>query len=209
MDNILKKVSNPLMSALMMATFDFGVEKFEKCTPLLQLLQSTEKYDLLITESFASDFTLLFAEKFKIPFITYVPNKLMSWLANRVANPMNPSYMPNMLTGLLAPMSFMERVINTLLYIETVTVYHWCNLRADEKVFQRFLEEPAPSVYDMIKNTSIMLTNAHESLVPTIPMVPSVIPVGGMHIRPAAKLPKVRSIYSCGPWTHFSYRHSF
>jgi hypothetical protein len=89
-------------------------------------------------------------------------------------------------------MSFVERVKNTLLYLESSIVYQQWNLKNDDKVFQRFLGSSAPSVYEVIKNTSLILTNVHESLTPAFPTVPGVVHVGGMHIKTtASKVPKV------------------
>ena len=192
-DKMLQLAENPFASALMMTALDWGPEKLSQCTPLVQLFNSTEKYDLLVTESFVSDFALVYAEKFKIPFVTFIPNRMIAWLAGRTGSPSNPSYIPNIFLGSLSDMSFIERVENTLLYVQTLMTYNLWNLRNDEKVFRYFLGESAPSVYDVVKNTSVLFTNAPESFSPISPSVPSVVNIGGIHIKPVATLPKVGS----------------
>lgn len=136
-----------------------------------------------------SDFPLLFSEKFKVPFVTYNANRLHARFTSRVANPSN--YIPNNALGQTDDMNFIQRIHNTLLYLQrTITYYTW-NLRNDEKVFRYFLGPSAPSVYDIIKNTSVIFANSHPSLIPAYPTVPAVVQVGGMHIKPTSKLPKV------------------
>lgn len=190
LDSIFEKTKNPHTLPLRLAVWDFGLEKFEKCAPLMQLLKSTEKYDLLITESFVSDFPLLFAKKFEIPVVTFVPNTLLPRLTPRMANPSNPSYITNPYTDRLYNTNFLERLDNTVLYLEAVITYYLWNLRNDQKVFERVLDK-STTVYDVIKNTSVMFTNSHGSLSPAFPTVPGVVQVGGMHIQPVVKLPKV------------------
>jgi glucuronosyltransferase len=193
-ETILNLCSSPFSSADLLTELVFNVEKFEKCAPLMQLLNSTEKYDLLVTESFATDFPQLFAQKFNIPFVAYVPNRLPSYLSGRVANPFNPSYMVDMLSHSGPKMNFFERVTNTLLYGYTSFVYGRYNLKRDEEMFERFLGKTGPSVHEVVKNTSVLFTNSHASLPAAVPMVPGVVQVGGIHIKPPSKLPKVCSV---------------
>ena len=190
-DTLLEKSSNPFVSALRLTEFDFDLRKFEKCAPLMRLLNSTENYDLLVTETFVTDFTLIFSAKFQIPFVSSLPNQLVPWLTGRLGNPSNPSYFPNIFSGRSSPMNYIERVQNTLLHLETVFVYNLWNLRKADEVFQHFLGQSAPSVYDVVKNASVILTNAHESFGSNLPQVPGIVNVGGMHIKLAHMLPKV------------------
>lgn len=193
-DSMVKMSTNPfILSLYLLGSFNFSVERFENCAPLVQLLNSTEKYDILVTESFITEFGLVFAAKFGIPVVSFVPNSLASWMAGRVANPSNPSYIPNLLANRLVNTNFYERLENTLLYLQTSIMYRMYNLKNDEKIFESVLgQSPSvPSLHEFMKNTSVILTSAHESLNPVIPTVPGVINVGGIHIKPAAKLTEV------------------
>lgn len=182
-----------LMILFMLGANIFTSDSIEKCPSLKLLLNSTEKYDLLITESFVSDMMLLFANKFQIPVITFIPNTLLPWLSNRMGNPDNPSYIPHMISGHSSKMSFVERIHNTLLYLISVVYYHQVTLKNDDEINKHYLGYSVPSLYDTVKNTSILFINANECLNPVIPLVPGIVSVAGIHIKSAAPLPEVRS----------------
>lgn len=171
---------------------NFTVETIEKCAPVKALFNSTDEYDLFITESFHSDTMLLLSNKLQIPTITFIPNSLVPWLADRMGNPMNPSYMPDMMTGYSAKMTFFQRTENTLLYLLSLFLYYTFTLSESDRVNKFYVGHSAPSLFKTVRNTDILFTNTHESLHPAIPLVPAVVPVGGIHIKPASALPKVR-----------------
>lgn len=170
----------------------FQKENFDKCAPLKELLNSTVKYDLFITEAFLTDLTLLFVNKFKIPFITCTPNVPFPWLADRMGNPLNPSYVPNVFSDYpFVKMTFFNRLWNTLFYIMALGGHDGIILRNEENINKYYFGSSAPSLYNIARETSIMLINAHETLNPVIPLVPGMIPVSGIHIKQPAALPQV------------------
>lgn len=184
---------NNLMLLFMIGINTFTLESFENCSPLKKLMNSTTKYDLLITESFMSDATQLFANKFQTPIVAFLPNTLLPWLSDRMANPANPSYIPHMVSGHSPKMTFIDRVHNTLFYFIGAVAYDRLILKRDDEINKHFLGSSAPSLYDTVKNTSIIFVNAHNSLTPVMPLVPGVVPIAGIHIKPASPLAKVRS----------------
>lgn len=185
--------SNPFKSFLLLMSFLPPPDLIEKCIPLVTLLSSTTKYDLFITEVFHYDFMLMFAAKFKVPFITITPNTMFPWLSDRMGNPNNPSYIPDLEIGFLAEMTFWQRVQNTLLYVMSLVLYDYRSLRLSETVIRNTLGSSAPSVYDMIKNTSLIFVNANFDK--PIPLVPGVVNIAGIHITPDARdLPEVRGL---------------
>ena len=173
-----------------------SVEDIETCSPLLKLLNSTTKYDLLIAESFVSDAMLMFANKFDVPFITTTPNVLAPYQAARVANAANPSYVPTFgavtAIGYQSSMNFWQRVVNTVTYVISIVVYYAFTMRKEDAVIRHFLGSSAPSLYDTVKNTSLIFSNSDSCLNPAFPMVPNVVQVSGMQIETAKPIPKVR-----------------
>lgn len=189
-DSLVRTALNfPLMAAL-------TIESIEQCQPLMQLLNSTEKYDLFITESFDSDCMLMFANKFNVPFITTTPNVLTPYQAARLANAGNPSYVPTFgvvtALGYLSSMNFQQRVVNTVSYVVVNLLYHTVTMRKETDVIRHFLGPSAPSLYETVKNTSLIISNSDVNLNFAFPMVPSVIQAPGMYISAAKALPKVR-----------------
>ena len=154
------------------------------------LLNSTEKYDVVLTETSISDVTLLFAERFQAPLITFVPNVILPWLSDRMGNPDNPAYVPNIVSGYLDKMTFMQRVQNTILYVGSVFLYKYSTSRNDNDIIRSLLQS-APPVEDMIRNTSLLFISTNSAINPPIPLVPGVVDIGGIHIKSAKILPQV------------------
>lgn len=194
MDTMSSLASNSLNSLILMFMFTPKFDEIDKCKPIVDLLNSTEKYDLFITESFTTDVMLMFAHKFQTPVITYIPNVMLTWLSNRMGNPDNPSYVPNILSGFLSNMSFLERVENTVLYVLSLFLYRVLTTRSDDAVIHKYLGSSAPPMTEMIRNTSLLFVNMNAAINPPLPLVPGVVDIGGIHIKPAANLPKVRII---------------
>ncbi|XP_066998491.2 UDP-glycosyltransferase UGT5 [Anabrus simplex] len=154
------------------------------------LIHSKEKYDLVITEIFAVDCAMAFGHKFKAPIVNVMTAVPYPWANERVANPDNPSYIPCYFGDYSAPMSFFERVYNTLL-VETLKVgsYIFSDLRTDRLVSQYFGDD-VPSVTQLQKNVSLVLFNGHFSITETRPLVPAMVEVAGLHINLGKKLPQ-------------------
>lgn len=169
----------------------YTIESFENCPPLKALMNSTEKYDLLITESFVSDVMQLFANKFGVPTVTCISNMLLPWLSDRMGNPANPSYIPHILSGYVSTMTFTQRFQNAFLYVVSIVGHNKMILENEEKIVEHYLGSAAPSLFNIVRNTSIMFINAHYSLNPIIPLVSAVVPIGGIHIKQPGPLSKV------------------
>lgn len=62
---------------------------------------------------------------------------------------------------------------------------------SDDAILRRKFGEDVPSVTELSKNLSIMLVNTHYSLNGPRPISPSVIEIGGAHIKEPEPLEKV------------------
>ena len=173
-----------------------SANQFETCEPLMVLLNSTERYDLFIAESFTSSGMLMFANKFNVPFIVTTPNVLNPVQAARVANAANPSYVPTFAIvtalGYVSTMNFFQRVVNCVTYVSMIFLQHTVTMRKENEVIRHFLGPSAPSLDETVKNVSLIISNSDSIVNPAFPMVPSVIQASGMQIKPAKALPKVR-----------------
>ncbi|XP_065219042.1 UDP-glycosyltransferase UGT5-like isoform X43 [Planococcus citri] len=172
------------------ATFFSDIfDRVDQCDPLLKLLNSTEKYDVFFTESFMNDVMLMYAWKFKIPAITVTPNVMLTWLSNRMGNPDNPAYVPNLLSEHSKEMKFFERTHNTMLYIVYLFFYKYTTTRKDDAKIHKLLES-APPIEELIRNVSLLFVSTNLAINAPIPLVPGVVDIGGIHIQPSKPVPE-------------------
>lgn len=192
-DNLNSLMASPLISVFFMSTMsNVSVESIRDCEPLQQLLESDETFDLLITESFIYDALLLYTHKFKVPFVSYIPNNLLPWHIDRMGNPSNPSYIPTLISGYLSPMNFWQRLHNLVIYTTSVVMHNLNTLKQNDKTVKAILGPDTPSLYDTTRQTSVFFTYTHPSLNPVTPLVPGIVEIAGAHIKPAKSLPLVR-----------------
>ncbi|XKL66467.1 hypothetical protein PGB90_009887 [Kerria lacca] len=191
-DNTFTLFKNPYSAIKRIFFYSINEKMIMECGPLYKLLNSTKKFDLLIAESFNLDIFLIYANKFQIPIITYFSaNILFPWLADKMQNPQNPSYVPVVIIGFSSNMTFIEKVTNTLIYAFSLFYHNFFILPKYEEVNKRLGGPSTRPLQDIIRNTSILFFNSHSSFTSITPLVPTVIEIGGIHIKPPVILPKV------------------
>lgn len=89
-------------------------------------------------------------------------------------------------------MSFTERWYNTVVTIFDVIVRNWIHLPSEERLAHKHFAHlaPLPPLKEILRNISMNLVNTHRAISPPRPSMPSVIPIGGAHIKPAKPLAK-------------------
>ncbi|XP_057670660.1 UDP-glycosyltransferase UGT5-like [Diorhabda carinulata] len=120
------------------------------------------------------------AEAFKGPF---------NFVNRLVGNPTMISYTPQVISTFSRPMSFKNRLHNTILYTIEELMNHFLFIPRQDKLIKTYFED-APSVTELNSKVSLVLVNSHETLWQPVPLVPNVIPIGGFHITPPKSLPK-------------------
>jgi glucuronosyltransferase len=184
-----------LVSALILS--EWGTEACEKTleNPNVQeLIKSDEKFDLLMVEMFNTDCFLAFGHKFRIPIIGFSSCTFMPWTPGRVGNPDNPAYIPTQFVLSSDKMNFMERFLNTYWYIFHHLHYPFLMDAPAHELAKQHFGESLPPLSHLARNTSLIFVNNHFSLNRPRPLVPGVIEVAGIHIKPAKALPKVKSL---------------
>lgn len=189
------------------------------CDKLLQqeevqnLIHSNDQhFDLIITEAFNNDCVLGFAHKFKAPLVQVVTFGGTAWIGNWVGNPSPYSYVPDPFQKFSDRMNFCERLLNTIGITFQILSRYFYYLPKQQALLEKYFGDyaPLPSIYELQSSTSLLLLNHHFSISYPRPLMPNVVQVGGMHVKPAKKLPEVSTslcyvlysqVYSRSPTT--------
>lgn len=167
---------------------------FEKLNVMLlthpkfkQILASDTKYDVVVLDWVFTDVLLGVAHHFNAHSIVF-SSISSSTLVNRItANPAPTSYVPNIIPAVSDEMTFLQRVGNTLgkTIIELQDVYQ--QTRQNQLLHQHFPN--APHITDLLHNVSMVFINSHYTIESPKPYVPTMIPIGGFHIKKPKALP--------------------
>ncbi|XP_021917399.1 UDP-glucuronosyltransferase 3A1-like isoform X2 [Zootermopsis nevadensis] len=155
-----------------------------------KLIKSDEKFDLLITETFNTDCFLAFAHRFQIPVIGFSSCVFMPWTPDRVGNPDNPAYIPTQFVASSDRMDFTERFSNTFWYLFHKLHYSFLMDPRAHKIAKKHFGESLPALSTLARNTSLIFVNNHFSVNRPRPLVPGIVEVGGIHMKPAKTLSK-------------------
>lgn len=173
------------------------VEEVIGCPAFTDLVvDNKEKYDLLITEFFSSDWVLGYAEKFGIPFVGLVSMSVQPWVSDTVALPEYPSYLrygqvTTVDDEMKQAMSFFERLQNLYnFYVIKLSQAYYMRPRTDV-IMKALFGAAIPSANAIALNTSLILACSHFSVNSVRPFVPAVVEIGGINIGEKTPLPKV------------------
>ena len=165
-------------------------EKSLKDPNTLEFLNSSQNFDLIITEAFNADCALGFVHKYKAPFITMSSHAILPWINDRLGNPDNPSYISDIFIPLfIGRMNFFQRVLNTLHLCFTKIFYEIGTQRHNQKLVEDVFGPGVPPLEQIAKETSALLINTHYSIHGSRPYTLNVIEVGGLHISKPKPLP--------------------
>lgn len=159
------------------------------------LVNSNEKFDLVISEYFNSEVLFGIASKLHAPYIGMISCTMMPWTSVNFASPSNPSYVPMLFTPYNAHMSFTQRFVNTYKQLTALFLYRYFFVPRTNAMIRQLFSESAPSADDLVKNASLMFVNTHFSLHEAKPLAKNVIEIGGIHIKPAKPLPQVGLLF--------------
>lgn len=146
------------------------------------LLRSNQTFDLVIVLAMASEGYLGVAHHYKAPVIAFSPVGPTELVQPFLRFPSEYSYVPDILLAFSDEMTFLQRVVNTVLGIvlRCVTVlFVWP--AQNEALLKLFPD--SPPVQDLVRNISLILFNSHVSIENPRPYLPNMIPIGGFHIK--------------------------
>lgn len=155
-----------------------------------KLLQDkSEKFDAVIVEQFMNDAIKVFSYHYKAPLILFSTVGPNAWVNPLVANPAPPSHVPDIFLSFSPYMTFFQRVQNNLFTVLSELNRHLLFFPAQNRLLQKYFPG-APDLSVLNYNSSLILLNSHVSVNSPAPLVPSMINIGGFHVKPAKALPK-------------------
>lgn len=192
--------------------FHFGNETLQSSE--VRQLMKEEKFDLLITGFFFTDFGLGLADHFKCPSIVFGSGSF--WTLNKmVGNPMSVSAVPHMMLGGQMT-SFINRVKNVFANFFEMLMSEYMKYQckqiyeygSDRRLLRfgflfRFIFSfnfPSSQGYisyeEAHNNVSLVLLNTHFSSGQVRPILPNLVEVGGLQVKQKnSKLPEVKLQY--------------
>ncbi|XP_065219014.1 UDP-glycosyltransferase UGT5-like isoform X17 [Planococcus citri] len=189
-DHMIGTSDNLIKSIHMIFDFIPRAEEISNCGTLLELWNTKEKYDVLITEGFNTDIFLLFAEKLNIPKITFSSNVAMPWHTEQMGSPNNPSYIQTQYSGYTPKMEFFERLHNFVMHYYGVIAYKYLSTDIFNEIAQRIFGSSISKLEDIASKIDLLFLNCHFSYHWPKPLVPNIIEVGGLNIKPSKPLPE-------------------
>ena len=130
--------ANPFIS-----TFFFGYMMPKMMEPALRnaevqkLLHSDEKFDVVIVEQFMNNAEKALATHFGAPLVGVSALGANFWLNTLVGNSAPPSYIPMVVTDYSAPMTFCERLLNSLLFVVTDVYFNLVVYPAENEIIKK------------------------------------------------------------------------
>ncbi|CAH1381348.1 unnamed protein product [Tenebrio molitor] len=158
-------------------------------TDVQKLIHSGDKFDVVIVELLMNDAHNILASHFNAPLVLFSTVGVNTWINQLVGNPQPLAYVPDAFLGFSGKMSFFQRLLNTVGYVAEQGMNYLYMFPQQNKLVKKYFPN-GPSLYDVIYNASILLVNSHPSIDQPVPRVPSMIDVGGLHVKPPKPLPK-------------------
>ncbi|XP_055628473.1 UDP-glycosyltransferase UGT5-like [Toxorhynchites rutilus septentrionalis] len=186
LDNILSFVQKGIYESIK-ETYKFGhliTNSTMNDPAVVKLIDSNEKFDLVVLEMFMNDAMLGFAHHFKTPCVAMSTFGASKWTSDLVGNPSPPSYVPNPFLSFTDHMSFGERLVNTLMSAMDNLIVSIMDDPVQVEIYQKSFPDPKPALHELKKNAvSVVLLNNHFSISYPRPYVTGMIEVGGMHVN--------------------------
>ncbi|XP_049820085.1 UDP-glucuronosyltransferase 2B31-like [Aethina tumida] len=165
-----------------------------KSENLDSILRNKDKYkfDLIVTDITILPCGVAPLHAFPdIPIVGVTTFLLPPDYSHIFGNNLQPAYIPQYFTDLTDDMSFMERVYNFLATYGTEFGYYYYWDEFEEAAKKKYGSHLAPYMKN-IDRISLLLSNTNPLLDYPQPLPPNIIPVGGLHVKPAKKLPQVK-----------------
>lgn len=178
----------PFLMLLLVSVIGKKVEDTLNHPNFQKLINSGEKFDVVVVEEFFNSALKVVAQHFNAPLISFSTQGANFMVNSIAANEAPKSYIPETLLGYSPEMTLFERLENSLFALASSLVTHLIFYPGQAKLAHQYF--PHTNFYDALYNNSIIFLNSHESINTAVPAVPSMIQIGGFHIKESKPLPK-------------------
>lgn len=187
--------AEPYFSPPMIWFFGLGITGalFED-SEILKLIQSDEKYDLVIAELFFfQEAFIALGHKFQAPVIALNTFSTYLYINEFVGNPFGVPYLPfDIELRYTDRMTFFQRLHNAIrTWIHLIGIHLYYMPTQDSYIRKHFTykgAEKIPPLSDMLlQNLSLVITNSHSAVEFPRPLVPGLVGVAGVHISSKRK----------------------
>nr|QPA18384.1 UDP-gluconosyltransferase [Trialeurodes vaporariorum] len=170
-------------------------ESFLRTKEFKDLLQSKEKYDLVIVEAlFSMECLLALGHRFNAPVVNYNALFLSPWVAQLLGQPHSFSYIPDFRLPYTDQINFWGRIHNTAVGMYEILAGNFYHLPIHEELMRKYFKYPGsetlPTLRELIQNISITLVDSHTILNSVRPYSPNVVDVAGIQTEVLEKLPQ-------------------
>ncbi|KAJ6648180.1 UDP-glycosyltransferase UGT5 [Pseudolycoriella hygida] len=150
---------------------------------LEKVLAMKEQFDVVIVEQFNSDCMVGVAWKLKAPFIGLSSTEIISYHYDRLGIPLLPSHVPTSVSDYTDKMSFLQRLSNWIAGHSFPMLRRMFMDQSDDALLRKQFGDDMPSVTEISKQISLMFVNTHYSLSGPKLLPPTVVELGGAHIK--------------------------
>lgn len=151
--------------------------------PVLNLLQSNRKFDLVIAEFFLS--TPIFAPiatAVDAPIIGFCPMFTFPWIYEVMGVDQRQSIMPSILDKFTRNTPFVERISSLVKLTFLEFIFNWIYMPKVQDTIKNHYGIQIKSLVESISNISLIFTNNYHSMLVPLPNVPGIVEVGGIHV---------------------------
>ncbi|XP_067620064.1 UDP-glucosyltransferase 2-like isoform X2 [Eurosta solidaginis] len=163
--------------------FTHGTLTVLKNPGVQELLQSNEKFDLIIVETTQLNAIYTLAHHYNAPIIGISTWGTDPTIDELVGNTSPISYIPLPLGQFSDRMNFWQRLTNLWHYLLHQIHMHLYYLPKQQEIYKEYFPNGTADIYAVHKNFSLVLLNQHFSISFPRPYVPNAIEVAGMHIN--------------------------
>ena len=172
---------------------DFGMAS--KGAQNLMALKNKEKFDLIIIDLTIEECFLGFVPLFgNPPVIAITAFVSPPWYSTFVGNPQQLSFTNSYTLPFTDHMTIFQIMANFIFHNYVLYYRKFHHLPIMENTTQKYFGNLTPLPSEIEKNISLVMVNTHHSLDYPRPLVPAMIAVGGLHIKPGQELPNVSHI---------------
>ncbi|XP_023297268.2 UDP-glycosyltransferase UGT5 [Lucilia cuprina] len=157
-----------------------------------EMLQSPQKFDLLIVDLFLSDALLGLSFYYQIPTMVLSPSGSNTWLNQRFGNPQNAALDPSNFLPYAKDMTFWQRCVNTLMAMFEKLTYSFFHMISQQAVYTKHFEplcqlanwcKELPHHKELTENLSLALINTHPVLQYPRAFLPNMLSIAGIHLK--------------------------